>query len=119
MRKICPTCVVSYQPGPDAVSAIEAQAKESGQDIKIPKLLYKGNGCGECGMTGYRGRFGIYELLDVNDETKKIITAPDFSLSTLTSAARRSGMKSMFEDGMRKVELAQTSVEEVLRVIRE
>jgi type IV pilus assembly protein PilB len=121
VRKICPTCIVSYEPGPEVAKLIEDQAKTLGHDIvvKAPTTLYKGQGCSQCGNTGYRGRLGIYEILEVNDIVRKAISAPEFSLDALTDAARKSGTKTMFEDGILKVELALTTLEEVLRVIRE
>jgi type IV pilus assembly protein PilB len=58
-------------------------------------------------------------LLQVNDEIKKIISQKNFSLDELSKEARKAGMRTMFEDGLQKVELAQTTLEEVLRVIME
>jgi type II secretory ATPase GspE/PulE/Tfp pilus assembly ATPase PilB-like protein len=70
-------------------------------------------------MTGYIGRLGIFEVLEVNDAIKKIIGSERFEIDALRIEARKNGMKTMFEDGIRKVELAETTIEEVLRVIRE
>jgi type II secretory ATPase GspE/PulE/Tfp pilus assembly ATPase PilB-like protein len=70
-------------------------------------------------MTGYRGRIGIFEAIEIADKIKKSIAEPQFSLTALRAEARASGMKTMFEDGLEKVELALTTIEEVLRVIRE
>jgi type II secretory ATPase GspE/PulE/Tfp pilus assembly ATPase PilB-like protein len=70
-------------------------------------------------LTGYRGRLGIYEAFEVDEKMKELIVAPNFDLSALRTQARAAGMRTMFEDGIRKVELAQTTLEEVLRVIRE
>ena len=121
VRKICPTCTFSYVPGPDVAAAIEQQAAQIGSELKVrvPSTLYRGKGCSVCGMTGYRGRLGIFEILEVNDEIKKLITAPRFDLTALSAAARRNGMRTMFEDGVQKTELALTTLEEVMRVIRE
>ena len=70
-------------------------------------------------MTGYRGRLAIFEALEVTEKIKELIVAPQFSLESVRAEATKSGMKTMFEDGLRKAELAQTTLEEVLRVIRE
>ena len=70
-------------------------------------------------MTSYRGRFGIFEVLQVTDTMKEALSAPQFSLDTFTKAARKEGMQTMFEDGLMKVQLGMTTLEEVLRVIRE
>jgi len=55
----------------------------------------------------------------VNDKIRKIVGSSDFNLATLRAEARASGMKTMFEDGIEKAQLALTSIEEVLRVIQE
>ena len=70
-------------------------------------------------MSGYRGRLGIYEMLEMTAPIKEIMTGHDFSLEALRVAARKSGMRTMFEDGLNKVAVGQTTIEEVLRVIRE
>ncbi len=122
VRKICQSCIYSYDAGPEIVATIEAQFKELGvkdEALKPPKIVYRGKGCTSCGGTGYRGRLGIYELFAVTDEIKKYITAENFDLEGVRTAARKAGMRTMFEDGLLKVELAQTTLEEVLRVIRE
>jgi len=122
VRKICQTCIYSYEPDADITAVIEAQLKElkmQGSSVKAPTTLYRGKGCATCGGTGYRGRVGIYEALEVNDTVKAMITKPEFDLEALRTEAQAAGMKTMFEDGMLKVELAITTLEEVLRVIRE
>ena len=85
----------------------------------MPKVFYRGKGCLTCGGTGYRGRLGIFEVLDVTEKIRKLIIDPHFSLDGLRAATREQGMKTMFEDGLDKVELALTSIDEVLRAIRE
>jgi type II secretory ATPase GspE/PulE/Tfp pilus assembly ATPase PilB-like protein len=121
VRSICLECIYSVEPSPEIVKAIETQLKELGVSgtYKIPKLIYAGKGCPACGGTGYRGRIGIFEILNVTEEIRKIIISSDFSLDNLKKVGRQEGMISMFEDGLRKVERGITTVEELLRVIRE
>jgi type II secretory ATPase GspE/PulE/Tfp pilus assembly ATPase PilB-like protein len=109
------------EPDKETVDTIKRQLKELGveETVKIPKLIYKGRGCQACGGTGYRGRTGIFEILNITEDIRKIIISPDFSLDNLRKAARAQGMISMFEDGLKKVERGMTTIEEVLRVIRE
>ncbi|MDP1629584.1 MAG: hypothetical protein Q8L57_03110, partial [bacterium] len=83
------------------------------------KIFYRGRGCQACDNTGYHGRIGIYEILNVNEEIRKLIISPDFSLDGLNSLARKKGMITMFEDGLRKTMVGITTIEEILRVIRE
>lgn len=122
VRKICQSCVYSYTADENTRATIATQLKDIGmssEEVKLPDTVYKGKGCSSCSMTGYRGRVGIYEMLEVTDSIKRIITDHNFSLEALQVEARKAGMKTMFEDGLTKVELAQTTLEEVLRVIRE
>ncbi|HVO29026.1 MAG TPA: GspE/PulE family protein [Candidatus Paceibacterota bacterium] len=122
VRKICKSCVMSFDAAPDVAATVTNQLRALGvkeESVRAPKILYRGKGCPSCNGTGYRGRLGIYEMFQVTEPIKRIITARDFSLEALQNEARKEGMKTMFEDGLVKVQLAQTTLEEVLRVIRE
>ncbi len=122
VRKVCPTCIYSYEPDPGIIATLESQIRENGlkrEQVRIPKVLYRGKGCPACGMTGYRGRFGIFEAFEVDEKMKELITAPAFDLGAVRTHAREMGMKTMFEDGLEKVEVALTTLEEVMRVIQE
>lgn len=121
LRKICQNCASSYEAGPELGKVLADQFKTLGIEggVKIPKTIYRGRGCSTCGLTGYRGRLGIFETIEVTDKIRKLIASSQFDLDSLRAEARAEGMKTMFEDGLEKVELALTTVEEVLRVIRE
>ena len=121
VRRVCQSCVFSYHGGPELEKVIEEQLRESHVlgEPKVPKVLFRGKGCLSCGFTGYRGRVGLFEVLEVTDAVKRVIAENPFSLERLQEEAQRNGMKTMFEDGLEKVELAVTTIEEVLRVIRE
>jgi type IV pilus assembly protein PilB len=77
--------------------------------------LYHGKGCDACGGTGYRGRVGIYELLEVTPAIRELIVARASS-ADLNAAAVKEGMITMFDDGFAKVMTGMTTVEELLRV---
>jgi general secretion pathway protein E len=79
---------------------------------------WKGVGCAECGGRGYSQRMGIFEMMEVNDEIRKMIINGD-DAGVLTRAARRHGMRSLREDGWQKVEHGTTTVEEIMRVTQE
>jgi len=74
----------------------------------------KGKGCNDCNKTGYRGRFGIFEVFVVDDEIRKLIY-DKVSSSELRSRAREMGMRTLREDGARKVLGGLTTAEEVIR----
>ncbi len=77
--------------------------------------LYKGRGCNECSFTGYRGRLGIFEIFLVNDEVRHMIFER-VSAAELRAKARQLGMRTLREDGIRKVVAGNTTLQEVLRV---
>jgi general secretion pathway protein E len=79
---------------------------------------FRGRGCDECTGSGYHGRAGIFELMELNDETRQLIMA-NADASRLTDAARRNGMRSLREDGWMKVEQGLTTAAEVTRVTQE
>jgi len=87
--------------------------KDKWQSIKI----YKPAGCEQCN-DGYRGRNGIYEVLEMDDEIKKLVSQKA-SAEDIESKAREKGMITMIEDGFIKAVLGITSVEEILRVTKE
>lgn len=119
--KICVHCIESYKPDSHLLELVKKQMKELGLEevYKPAKIFYRGKGCSSCGQSGLKGRIGIFEMLSVDEEIGKYIAAPDFSLDELRKSARQKGMLAMFEDGLRKVERGMTTIEEVLRVIRE
>ncbi len=121
VRKICFNCIESYAVDKSTADFLAKQLKEvnSYSKLTIPKFLYRGKGCAVCHNTGYRGRNGIYEVLNIDEEIRKLIVKPEFVLGDLNEVAKKKGMVTMFEDGLRKAALGMTTVEEVLRVIRE
>jgi type IV pilus assembly protein PilB len=121
LRRICRDCIQSYEVMPEIAEVLKRQLKEftASENPALPKTLYKGLGCQACGFTGYRGQLAIFEVLDFDEDMRRLVNQPDFSLDKLRALAKEKGMVSMFEDGLKKAELGMTSVEEVMRVIRE
>jgi type IV pilus assembly protein PilB len=120
VRRICRDCITSYETTPEFRESLKAQLKGTeNENIEIPKVLYKGAGCQICNYTGYRGQMGIFEALNLDEDMRRLITRPDFELDALRKMARERGMITMLEDGFRKAQLGLTTIEEVLRVIRE
>lgn len=109
VRRICKACVVSVK--------ITKPLTALGT-IKIPKSLYKGRGCHECGGSGFKGRIGIFEVLEVTPAMQALISAR-VSEEKIKAQALKDSMITMLEDGFAKVEGGITTLEEVLRVTRE
>jgi type II secretory ATPase GspE/PulE/Tfp pilus assembly ATPase PilB-like protein len=105
VRQICPNCK-EEMPSP-------ATMKKYGVE-----RIYRGKGCSECGDTGYRGRFGLYEQFDVTFEIAEAI-ASGASLATLMGLAKASGMRSLLDLGVASVASGETTPEEMIRVVGE
>ncbi len=104
VRVVCKHCKV-----PDVM-----RIAPDGQNVQT----YKGAGCEHCFGSGFAGRLGIFELMELNDELRRLIIK-NADASDITSAARRNGMRSLREDGWLKVADGVTTPSEVLRVTQE
>lgn len=110
VRVLCPDC---REPRP----ADASECQLLGADSRKPPIIYHARGCATCNQLGYRGRTGIYEVIAVDEELRRLIHS-NVSEQELESHARKSS-PSIRADGMRKVLEGATTLEEVLRVTRE
>jgi type IV pilus assembly protein PilB len=85
--------------------------------LKDQYIFYKGMGCKSCGFTGYKGRIGIYEVMELDDEIKTAVLAGKSS-DELEDIAVKNGMNTMLENGIEKTLSGITSLEEIIRVIK-
>ena len=109
VRKICPKCAAPYTP-------TEAEMRALGltpADVKNANVQ-KGRGCQNCNNSGNRGRFGIFEIFVVDDDARKLIY-DRVPTNVLRARAREMGMRTLREDGIRKVLAGLTTAEEVIR----
>ncbi|MBT4315069.1 MAG: type II/IV secretion system protein [Candidatus Magasanikbacteria bacterium] len=124
IRETCSNCKVSYKMTQEEKDLLlhepnlENLIKDLGKDKLEDIRLYKGKGCKVCGDTGYDGRLGIFEVLEITEEIRKVILA-DSSAGEIRKVAKEQGMRSMMEDGVDKVLKGMTTFEEVLRVTRQ
>lgn len=113
-RILCPHCKEAYEISREQLlSNIPDFPLEEGEE-KV--TLHRAKGCFRCSNTGYKGRVGVYELLLVNEEIKRL-TLQHASSSEINDAAVAEGMVTLRQDGLRKVKQGITSVEEIMRVI--
>ena len=113
VRTVCPHCRISYRPD----EQILQQLFEGGQ-IPHNATFYRGRGCSHCMKVGYLGRTGLYELLEVTDPIRQLVTT-NADASTIRQQALKMGMRSLRQAGLAKVLAGETTVEEVLRVTQE
>ena len=109
IRKICPNCKTAYEPNESALAQLGLSPHEIGD-----KNFYYGRGCEACNQTGYKGRKGIYELLDITDPIRELINkrAPGV---VLKQKAVELGMSTLRQDGLRCIYDGETTIEEVLK----
>jgi type IV pilus assembly protein PilB len=109
IRKICPQCRTPYEPSEALLAQLGLSPHEIGD-----KNFYYGKGCDFCNNTGYKGRKGIYELLDVTDPIREMINQRAPSL-VLRQKAIELGMVTLREDGLRSIFDGETTIEEVVK----
>jgi type II secretory ATPase GspE/PulE/Tfp pilus assembly ATPase PilB-like protein len=121
-RRIHKDCIESYTPDAEIRESLEhdlLKLSRAGRAMKIPKVFYRGKGCPGCGGTGFLGRLTVCETMLVTERIRKMIISGKFDLDEVRDVAREEGMLTMVEDGLRKVELGLTTIEEIFRIIRE
>jgi len=109
VRRICPNCKEEYVP----------DATDVPPDFKLPprQKLLRGRGCRECRDTGYRGRIGIYELMQFNEAIRELVIRHG-TASDILRAAREADFRTMRDDGWDKVLAGETTIPEVVRVAK-
>ncbi|PIS41573.1 MAG: hypothetical protein COT25_02385 [Candidatus Kerfeldbacteria bacterium CG08_land_8_20_14_0_20_42_7] len=132
VRKICLHCIQSYTLNKSAVQELEkhfdlhsiletlVKAKII-MDSKTPVdslLFYRGKGCKQCGNSGYKGRIGIYEILEITHDVAQAIMSNE-NAEDLRKRAKDQGMMTMVQDGFIKAKNGVTTLEEILRVTQE
>ena len=109
LRSICQKCRTAYQPNEALLAELDTSRRDIGD-----KQFYYGKGCDACNNTGYKGRKGIYELLQITDPIRELINehAPTV---TLKQKAIELGMVTLRQDGLRSIFAGDTTIEEVLK----
>ncbi len=109
VRRICPDCKTEFEPSPEMLMELNLRPA----DIEGKKFYY-GRGCDRCNNTGYRGRTGIFELMDMNDNLRDLI-AGNASTDALREESRKAGMITLREAGLEAIFKGITTIDEVVR----
>jgi len=112
VRKVCKDCRQAYHPDDEELIRLGIVPP------KTPPTFYRGTGCAACSQTGYRGRTGIYELLVMDDEIRRLIGAKADS-TAIKQAAISKGMITLKDDGADKAFHGITTTEEVMRITQQ
>jgi len=112
VRRLCGECRKPVEPDTGTVEAMTRLG------IDVPEVIYEPGGCDRCHGTGYKGRSGLYEVLDVDERIETLIVeeAPP---EQIRHAAEEAGSRSVFADGLLKIAAGRTSLAEVHRVVAE
>ena len=105
LRKLCPDCKEAYEPASKQIADYKIKAD----------LIYKPKGCPKCNHLGYKGRMSIAEVMVVNLEIRQMISQKA-TFQQIREVARKTGMQSLYDSAMKKVELGMTSLEEAVSV---
>ncbi|MCC6806856.1 MAG: type II secretion system ATPase GspE [Deltaproteobacteria bacterium] len=114
IRTVCPDCKEAYQPSEEALREIGVEVSK----LNSVPTIFRGKGCQKCVFTGYRGRSGIYELMPIDDEIRERILQK-VDAGSIKKSAVKHGMRTLREDGAKKVLAGLTTIEEVLSVTQE
>ncbi len=113
VRKLCPNCKVPYEPDIDLL-------REMGFPLNDDEelIIYKPSetGCSRCSNTGYKGRIGLYEVMPMSEAIQRL-TVQEASATVIMEQAKKEGLFTMKDDGLTKVKMGLTSIEEVFRVV--
>jgi type IV pilus assembly protein PilB len=109
IRRVCKDCKREHSMPPEALVEVGFSAEEA-KTLKT----YKGKGCSTCNNTGYKGRIGLYEVMEVNDDIRELILIGASSLE-LRKKAIEDGMITLRESGLHKIRAGLTTLEEVVR----
>ena len=110
VRKICSKCKEEFRP-----EEAQLRALSISEETAKTATFYRGAGCADCNKTGYRGCAGIFEIFVIDDEVRKLINDKVPS-SVIRKRARELGMRTLREDGIRKVLAGMTTAEEVISI---
>ena len=114
VRKLCDDCKEEYYPEHDEAAQILATEEEVQEMMKTP--IYRAKGCNKCEFSGYKGRLGVYEIMQMNKEIKKLIAQGAHDLE-IEEAAVRNGMKTLNQSCMGHIKNGFTTIEEFVRVL--
>lgn len=118
VRQICSSCKTEEKiPLTDISKHFPQELVQKYFGSKQETMIFKGKGCKICRQTGYLGRVGLFEVLEVTKNIRKLISEKVDS-DVISQAAREEGMKTMLDDGLEKVAQGMTTIEEVIRVTK-
>ena len=114
VRRLCDDCKEEYYPTYEEASQVSANEEEIQKLMKTP--IYRATGCNKCNFSGFKGRLGVYEIMTINKEIKKLVAAGAHDIE-IEEAAVRNGMKTLNQACMNHIINGQTTIDEFVRVL--
>lgn len=115
VRKLCDKCKQQYKVTSEEHSHIAKVRPDIASEFKVGDTLYIKNGCEFCSQTGYKGRVGLYEVLEITEKLRRIISERG-TVDDIFEAARKLGLRLIVENGIDKVRVGLTDFDELIRV---
>ncbi len=116
IRTLCPHCKQAQALSDDSEMALQWQELVQPWRATLPPQIYMAKGCEHCRHTGYQGRIGLYEIMPLSNELKKLVAA-DANLDSLKQQAYREGVQPLRLSGAKRISEGLTTIEEVMRVV--
>lgn len=124
VRRVCKNCSEQYSLSPSQLetkypsSFVESFQKYSDLNEEGELRLYKGRGCKVCGFSGYKGRIGIFEVLQISEKMKQLVMEEENATEIRKAALEEGDFNLMMKEGVKKAKQGITTIDEILRVTR-
>ena len=115
VRRLCDDCKEEYFATHDEARQILANEEDIQEFMKKP--IYRAKGCSKCGFTGYKGRLGVYEIMTITKEIKKLIARGAHDLEIEEAAVNHNGMKTLHQSCLGHILNGMTTIDEFIRVL--
>jgi type IV pilus assembly protein PilB len=116
-RMLCEKCKESYEVTSEELKNLVEVRPDIAKEIKLHQKIFRHKGCKECGNTGYKGRIGLYEILEVTKSMREMISNQNFNVDDLYDESKKWGLVRIFDDGIDKMNEGLLDIPELIRVI--
>jgi type IV pilus assembly protein PilB len=115
VRRLCEKCKQKKPLNKEELAALKKMRPDIAAEFKVGEGIYRKNGCSACGDIGYKGRVGLYEVLEVNEQVRKIISEQG-TVDDIFAVANEQGIKLIVESGIEKIKSGVIDFDELMRV---
>jgi type IV pilus assembly protein PilB len=116
-RLLCQKCKESYEITSEELKSVTAIRPDIAKELKLHQKLFRHKGCKECNNTGYKGRIGLYEIMEVTKTMRELISNQNFNIDDLYDETKKWGIITIFDDAIEKMNQGLLDITELIRVI--